>query len=112
PEHERQIQMRGNITKRGKASWRLKLDIDRDPTTGKHRIRYVTVRGTKAAAQAELARLVAAHDEGEAVGQNGRAISATDRAADRAAPRHNTAAEAETGPRRQLARRAAEARRP
>src|SRR5262249_14838971 len=36
---------------------RLKLNIDRDPTTGKHRIRYVTVRGTKAAAQAELARL-------------------------------------------------------
>src|SRR5262249_60445122 len=36
---------------------RLKLDIDRDPTTGKHRVRYVTVRGTKAAAQAKLARL-------------------------------------------------------
>jgi integrase len=58
--------MRGNITRRGKASWRLKLDIGRDPS-GKRLTRFVTVRGTKAKAQAELARLVAAFDDGTLV---------------------------------------------
>jgi integrase len=58
--------MRGNITRRGKASWRLKLDLDRD-ATGKRRITYRTVRGTRAQAQAELARLLVAQDEGTLV---------------------------------------------
>ena len=29
--------MRGNITRRGKSSWRLKFDIDNDPMTGERR---------------------------------------------------------------------------
>jgi hypothetical protein len=58
--------MRGNVTKRGRNSWRLKLDIGRD-ATGKRLTRFVTVRGTKAKAQAELARLVAAFDDGTLV---------------------------------------------
>jgi hypothetical protein len=58
--------MRGSVIKRGKASFRIKLDIGRDPA-GKRLIRYTTVRGPKAAAQAALARLLAAHDEGTLV---------------------------------------------
>jgi integrase len=55
--------MRGNITRRGKASWRLKFDVGADPVTGKRRIRYQTVTGKRQDAERELARLVtAAHD--------------------------------------------------
>jgi integrase len=50
--------MRGNITRRGKSSWRLKFDIDKDPVTGERRSRTVTVRGKRQDAEAELARLL------------------------------------------------------
>ena len=50
--------MRGNITRRGKSSWRLKFDIDKDPVTGKRRCRTVTVRGKRQEAEMELARLL------------------------------------------------------
>lgn len=51
---------RGNITRRGKGSWRLKFEAgDRDPVTGKRRTRFVTFRGTKREAQTELVRLLA-----------------------------------------------------
>src|SRR5690349_25016508 len=60
--------MSGNITRRGKASWRLKFEAgDRDPITGKRRTRYVTLRGTKKQAQAELIRLLAQVENGTAV---------------------------------------------
>jgi integrase len=59
--------MKGNITRRGTSSWRLKFDLGRDPVTRKRLSRFVTVRGTKKAAQAELARLLAAHDAGTLV---------------------------------------------
>jgi hypothetical protein len=45
--------MRGNITRRGKSSWRLKYDVG---TAGQRRIAYVTVRGTRKQAEAELAK--------------------------------------------------------
>ena len=58
----------GNITRRGKDSWRLKFEAgDRDPVTGKRRTRFVTVRGTKKAAQAELIRLLGEVNSGTAV---------------------------------------------
>src|SRR5262245_44803417 len=38
--------MRGTITKRGKHSWRLKFDVDRDPSC-ERRIRYQIVKGTR-----------------------------------------------------------------
>ena len=50
--------MRGNITRRGKTSWRIKFDAEPDALTGKRRIRYVTVKGKRADAEAELARLL------------------------------------------------------
>ncbi len=58
--------MIGNITRRGANSWRLKFDVGRD-ANGKRITRFVTVKGTKKQAQAELARLVAAHDAGTLV---------------------------------------------
>jgi integrase len=60
--------MIGNITRRGKTSWRLKFEAgERDPMTGKRRIRFVTVRGTKKDAQRELTRLLAEIDNGTAL---------------------------------------------
>ena len=56
--------MSGSITKRGENSWRLKFSLGRDPVTGKRLTRFVTVRGSKKAAAAELTRLLAAHDAG------------------------------------------------
>jgi integrase len=59
---------RGNITKRGASSWRLKYEAgDPDPVTGKRQTRYVTFKGTKKAAQAELTRRLAEVDAGTAV---------------------------------------------
>ncbi len=59
--------MRGNLTRRGKASWRLTVDTGPRDAAGRRKIVYTTVRGTRQQAQAELARLVAAHDEGTLV---------------------------------------------
>jgi len=57
--------MRGNITRRGKTSWRLKFDLGRDPATGRRRIRFITVRGKRQDAERELTRLLnAAHEAG------------------------------------------------
>ena len=50
--------MRGNITRRGKSSWRLKFNSEADAITGKRRTRYVTVRGKRQEAERELARLL------------------------------------------------------
>jgi integrase len=47
--------MRGNITRRGKASWRIKFDVGTDET-GKRLINYQTVNGTRKQAETELAK--------------------------------------------------------
>lgn len=49
--------MRGCITKRGKHSWRIKIDAERD-ATGKRRFHTVTVRGSRKDAETELAKLI------------------------------------------------------
>jgi len=59
--------MRGHIRRRGARSWELKYDIRED---GRRRTQYKTVRGTRAQAQAELARLLVAVDEGAHVDAN------------------------------------------
>jgi hypothetical protein len=46
--------MRGNITRRGKSSWRLKFDEGTDRVSGKRRTRYVTVRGKRQDAEPEF----------------------------------------------------------
>ncbi len=50
--------MRGSIQKRGKHSWRLIFDLERDHT-GKRCQKTVTVRGSKKDAEAELSRILA-----------------------------------------------------
>jgi integrase len=60
--------MSGNITRRGSHSWRLKFEGGQpDPITGKRKTRFVTVRGTKKAAQVELIRLLAEVEAGTSV---------------------------------------------
>lgn len=51
--------MKGNLTRRGKSSWRLKFDTGRDPITGRRTTKFVTLRGTRAQAQAEAAKILA-----------------------------------------------------
>jgi integrase len=63
--------MRGNITRRGRSSWRLKLDAGRHPTTGKRITKFVTLRGTKAQVQAEAAKILASTVTGEYVDPSG-----------------------------------------
>src|SRR5262245_28708430 len=55
---ERVYSMRGNITRRGKRSWRIKFDPERNPATGRRRIRFHTVHGTRKDAQIKLAELL------------------------------------------------------
>ena len=62
--------MKGHIRQRGKHSWAVKLDIGRDPVTGKRRTRWHTVRGTKRDAQRELNRLLHELDTGAYVEPN------------------------------------------
>jgi hypothetical protein len=57
--------MKGNITRRGKNSWRIKFDIEGTP--GVRQTRFVTVRGTKKEAQIEAAKIIAATSKGEYV---------------------------------------------
>jgi integrase len=58
--------MRGNITRRGKSSWRIKYDVGAD-ANGKRLIQYKTVNGTKSEAQAELVRLLGELNDGRYV---------------------------------------------
>lgn len=50
--------MKGHIRKRGRSSWALKIELPRDPVTGKRRTKWHTVRGTKRQAEKELNRLL------------------------------------------------------
>jgi integrase len=59
--------MTGHIRRRGKNSFELKFDAGRDPVTGKRKIRYSSFKGSKRAAELELARLVSEHDAGNSV---------------------------------------------
>jgi integrase len=59
--------MRGNITRRGKASWRIKFDAGYDPTNGRRKIHVETVRGTKRDAVNLLAKRLAERGEGQLV---------------------------------------------
>lgn len=60
--------MRGNITRRGKSSWRLKFDVDAD--NGERVTRYQTVKGKRADAEAELARLLNDAHKGTLIDQS------------------------------------------
>jgi hypothetical protein len=61
--------VKGNITRRGKNSFRLKFDAGRD-ASGKRKIHFVTFRGTKREAQIKLAELITAVDQSKYVEPN------------------------------------------
>ena len=65
--------MRGNITRRGKSSWRIKFDVG--TTGGERETKYVTVRGTKRQAQAEAARILASIATGTHVDASGETVA-------------------------------------
>jgi integrase len=56
--------MTGNVTRRGKHSWRIKVDLGRDHLTGKRQTHYKTVRGTKKQAEVEAAKVIASLSNG------------------------------------------------
>jgi len=58
--------MTGHIRRRGERSWELKYDAGTDGA-GKRKTRYASFKGTKADAQKELIRLIAAEQSGQAV---------------------------------------------
>ena len=59
--------MRGHIKQRSKGSWSIVLDLGRDPSTGKRKQQWVTVRGTKKEAESKLAELQHQLNTGEFV---------------------------------------------
>ena len=59
--------MRGPIKQRSKGSWSIVLDLGRDPSTGKRKQQWVTVRGTKKEAESKLAELQHQLNTGEFV---------------------------------------------
>jgi Phage integrase, N-terminal SAM-like domain len=59
--------MRGNITRRGKSSWRIKFDHGFDPTTGKRLTHFETVHGSKRDAVNLLVKRLAERGDGHLV---------------------------------------------
>lgn len=59
--------MKGHIRQRGANSFELKFDAERDPVSGKRRIKYHSFKGTKREAQKKLAELVAGVSTGNYV---------------------------------------------
>ena len=57
----------GNITKRGKGSWRIKVELPRDPVSGKRRTHYETVKGNRKDANAKIVEIREKMNKGEYV---------------------------------------------
>lgn len=58
---------RGHLTKRSEGSWSIVIELDADPTTGKRRQQWATVKGTKRDAEAKLTELLSQRDKGTLV---------------------------------------------
>ena len=56
--------MRGHITKRGKDSYTIVLNLGRDPSTGKRKQQWVSVKGTKKDTEKRLSELLSHIDNG------------------------------------------------
>lgn len=56
--------MRGTLVKRSRGSWSIVLDIGRDPTTGKRKQKWVSVKGAKKKAEQKLSALLHQQDTG------------------------------------------------
>ena len=56
---------RGHIQRRGKRSWRIKVDAGRNPKSGKRDTKYLTVHGKKRDAERKLAEVLHQIDTGQ-----------------------------------------------
>ena len=56
--------MAGMIRKRGKRSWEVRIELGRDPVTGKRRFRHRSIRGTKRDAERALTESLHQRDHG------------------------------------------------
>jgi len=56
--------MRGHLEKRGKNSYSIAVSLGKDPTTGKYKQQWVTVKGTKKDAEKRLSELLHQLDNG------------------------------------------------
>lgn len=56
--------MPGHIRKRGETSWEVTVSLGRDPSTGRWRRRFLTVRGTKRDAERVMAEAVHQRETG------------------------------------------------
>jgi integrase len=65
--------MRGNVTRRGKTSWRVKVDLPR--TTAGRKTVYRTIRGKRQDAERELAKLISAAHDGTLVDPSRRTVA-------------------------------------
>jgi integrase len=59
--------MKGHIRQRSKGSWEIAIDIGKDPSTGRRRQHFETVRGCKADAQKRLHQLLLSVEQGSFV---------------------------------------------
>jgi integrase len=66
--------VRGNLTRRGKSSWRLKYDLD--PDGSGRQTRYATLKGTRVQAEAEAAKIIASIGTAEHVDASGESVTA------------------------------------
>jgi len=66
---------RGHLTRRGKRSWRLKYDLAAGGV-GERQTRYVTLKGTRAQAQAQAAKVLASVATGEHVDSSSETLAA------------------------------------
>jgi len=56
--------MRGHITKRGKDSYSIVMELEKDPLTGKRNQQWISVKGTKKEAEKRLSELLHQLDNG------------------------------------------------
>jgi hypothetical protein len=56
--------MRGHITKRGKGSYTIVIDLGRDPKTGKRQQHWESIKGNKKDAEKRLSELLSQIDNG------------------------------------------------
>ena len=56
--------MRGHITKRGKDSYTIVINLGRDPETGKRKQQWVSIKGTRKDAEIRLSELLSQLDNG------------------------------------------------
>ena len=67
---EKEPVMAGMLRKRGKHSWEVRIELGRDPVTGKRRFRHRTVRGTMRDAERVLGEAMHQRDTGMDIAPN------------------------------------------